>query len=100
MKATGLTPAKIRAGDANLFKSAVFRDTLAATLGVSIELVSTDGAAGAARGAGLGAGIYKKTSEAFNGLEVIETIQPKAELVGPCREAAARWEAALAKALG
>lgn len=100
MKATGLAPKKIRAGDANLFKSAVFRDTLAATLGVTIELVSTDGAAGAARGAGLGAGIYAKAADAFAGLEVIETIEPKAELVGPCREAAARWEAALQKALG
>lgn len=100
MKATGLAPKKIRAGDANLFKSAVFRDTLAATLGVTIELVSTDGAAGAARGAGLGAGIYAKAADAFAGLEVIETIEPKAELVGPCGEAAARWEAALQKALG
>lgn len=99
MKATGLTPAKIRAGNANLFMSPIFRDTLAATLGVSIELVSTDGAAGAARGAGLGAGIYATASEAFAGLTVLETIEPRPELVGPCREAAARWEAALARAL-
>ena len=99
MKATGLTPAKIRAGNANLFMSPIFRDTLAATLGVSIELISTDGAAGAARGAGLGAGIYAKPADAFAGLTVLETIDPRPELVGPCREAAARWEAALAKAL-
>ncbi len=99
MKATGLAPQKIRAGNANLFLSPVFRDTLAATLGVSIELVSTDGAAGAARGAGLGAGLYKTSAEAFKGLEVIETIEPKPALVGPCQEAAARWEDALAKAL-
>lgn len=99
MKATGLAPAKIRAGNANLFMSPVFRDTLAATLGVSIELVSTDGAAGAARGAGIGAGIYPKHADAFTSLEVIETIEPKPALVGPCQEAAARWEGALAKAL-
>jgi xylulokinase len=99
MKATGVTPKKIRAGNANLFLSPVFRDTLAATLGVSIELVRTDGAAGAARGAGLGAGIYKKPADAFSGLEVIRTINPNPSLVGPCRDAAARWEAALAKAL-
>ena len=99
MKATGLSPAKIRAGDANLFKSPVFRDTLAATLGVSIELVSTDGAAGAARGAGLGASIFATREQAFAGLTVLETIEPKPELVAPCREAAARWGAALAKAL-
>lgn len=99
MKATGLAPKKIRAGNANLFLSPVFRDTLAATLGVSIELVRTDGAAGAARGAGLGAGIFKTSAEAFNGLEVIETIHPDPALVGPCQEAAARWETSLAKAL-
>ena len=99
MKATGLSPTKLRAGNANLFLSPVFRDTLAATLGVTIELVRTDGAAGAARGAGLGAGIYAKPADAFAGLEVIETIQPNPSLVGPCRDAAARWEAALAKAL-
>lgn len=99
MKATGLTPKKIRAGNANLFLSPVFRDTLAASLGVSIELVRTDGAAGAARGAGMGAGIYKTSADAFTGLEVIETIHPNPALVGPCQEAAARWESALAKAL-
>ena len=99
MKATGLTPKRLRAGDANLFKSAVFRDTLAATLGVSIELIRTDGAAGAARGAGLGVGIYATPAEAFAGLEVITTIEPNPELVGPCQEAAARWEAGLVKAL-
>jgi xylulokinase len=99
MKATGLTPATIRAGDANLFKSAVFRETLVATLGVTIELVRTDGAAGAARGAGFGAGIYKKPADAFTGLEIIETIEPNPLLVGLCQDAAARWEAALARAL-
>ena len=99
MKATGLTPTRMRAGDANLFKSAVFRDTLAATLGVTIELIRTDGAAGAARGAGLGAGLYLEPADAFTGLEVIETIEPNPELIGPCIEAAVRWEAALAKAL-
>jgi xylulokinase len=99
MKATGLTPKKIRAGNANLFLSPVFRDTLAATLGVSIELVRTDGAAGAARGAGIGAGLYAKPADAFTGLEVIETIHPNPALVGPCQEAAARWESVLQKAL-
>lgn len=99
MKATGFSPTKLRAGNANLFLSPVFRNTLAATLGVTIELVRTDGAAGAARGAGLGAGIYAKPADAFVGLEVIETIEPDAALVEPCREAANRWEAALTRAL-
>ncbi|MET0261561.1 MAG: FGGY family carbohydrate kinase [Rariglobus sp.] len=99
MKATGLTPTRLRAGDANLFKSSVFRDTLAATLGVTIELIRTDGAAGAARGAGIGAGIYARPADAFNGLDVIATIEPDPALIEPCAEAASRWEAALTKAL-
>lgn len=99
MKAAGLEPTRIRAGNANLFMSPVFRETLAATLGVSIELVSTDGAAGAARGAGLGAGIFKSAKDAFAGLTVLETIDPSPELIAPCRDAASRWEAALSRAL-
>lgn len=99
MKATGLAPTRLRAGDANLFKSAVFRETLATTLGVTIELIRTDGAAGAARGAGVGAGIFATSADAFKNLEVISTIEPDAALAGPCAEAAARWEKALANAL-
>ena len=99
MEATGLSPKRLRAGNANLFLSPIFRETLASTLGVTIELVSTDGAAGAARAAGLGAGIFKTTEEAFRGLEVLATIEPNPALVGPCQEAYARWEAALARAL-
>ena len=76
MKACGLTPSRIRAGRANLFQSAVFREMLASTLGVSVELVNTDGAAGAARAAGLGAGIYASTAEAFRSLEIISITEP------------------------
>lgn len=99
MKATGLTPTRLRAGDANLFKSAVFRETLASTLGVPIELVRTDGAVGAARGAGLGTGVYSKYSDAFRELEFISTIEPNPRLEGSCANACARWETALSEAL-
>jgi xylulokinase len=47
----GVEPKVIRAGHANLFKSAVFRETLTLLTGCKIELVETDGAMGAARGA-------------------------------------------------
>ena len=99
MEATGLSPKRLRAGNANLFLSPIFRETLASTLGVTIELLSTDGAAGAARATGLGAGIFKTSADAFRGLEVIETIEPNPALIGPCADAYTRWEKALHHAL-
>jgi len=76
MKQIGINPSVIRAGNANMFLSPIFRDTLAGVSGATIELYNTDGSQGAARGAGVGAGIYKSFSEAFSGLQKLQTIQP------------------------
>lgn len=76
MKLTGIQPSVIRAGNANMFQSQVFRQTLAGVTGSSIELYNTDGSIGAATGAGVGAGIYSSFSEAFSGLQKIATIEP------------------------
>ncbi|MFA6174096.1 MAG: FGGY family carbohydrate kinase [Kiritimatiellales bacterium] len=69
MKAAGIEIKTIRAGHANMFMSDVFCQTLAGVSGATIELYDTDGALGAARGAGLGAGIYRSFGEAFQTLE-------------------------------
>ncbi len=50
MKTTGINPSVIRAGNANMFLSSVFRETLASLTGATIELYDTDGAEGAAKG--------------------------------------------------
>jgi xylulokinase len=76
MQSVGIDTRVIRAGFANMFMSPVFRDTLAGVTGATIELFNTDGAAGAARGAGIGAGIYKSTGEAFGTLEKLKTVEP------------------------
>ena len=76
MEAMGMKVDKIHAGLANMFQSKVFRDTLAGVSGATIELYDTDGAAGAAKGAGIGAGIYKDHDEAFSTLERIEVVLP------------------------
>ena len=76
MEQMGLKINTIHAGNANMFLSPVFRDTLAGVSGAAIELLDTDGAAGAARGAGIGAGIYKTPSEAFSTLERLAVIEP------------------------
>ena len=67
----------IRAGQANLFLSPLFRQALADTTGATIQLCDTDGAAGAARGAGIGAGIYRDADEAMQTLRIVDTIEPK-----------------------
>ena len=76
MEAMGLKVDKIHAGLANMFQSKIFRDTLAGVSGATIELYDTDGSVGAAKGAGIGAGIYKDNQEAFASLERLEVIFP------------------------
>lgn len=76
MKEMGLNLNVIKAGNANMFLSPIFRETLATISGAVIELYDTDGAAGAARGAGIGVGIYKNANEAFGNLDKIATIKP------------------------
>lgn len=76
MRETGLRPQVLRAGRANLFLSPLFRQTLATLCDVRIELYNTDGALGAARGAALGAGLYKNREEAFASLRKIDEIAP------------------------
>ncbi|MDF9831419.1 FGGY family carbohydrate kinase [Parabacteroides sp. PF5-6] len=66
----------IRAGNANMFLSPIFRDTLAGVTGALIELYDTNGAVGAAKGAGIGAGIYQTPEEAFASLKKLEVIEP------------------------
>ena len=76
MKEMGVRTETVRAGYANLFLSRVFRQIFSDVTGSSIELYDTDGATGAARGAGIGSGIYSSPSEAFTNLRVIEHIKP------------------------
>ncbi len=76
MEEMGLPVKVIHAGNANMFLSSVFRETLAGVSGAVIELYDTDGATGAAKGAGLGAGIYKTPGEAFDSLEKLEVVSP------------------------
>ena len=79
MSQMGMDIKTIKAGHANLFLSPLFRRTLAAVTGASIELYETDGSVGAAYGAGIGAGIYKDSDDAFKTLKHIATEHPVAE---------------------
>ncbi len=88
-------PAVIRAGHANLFLSQIFTETLAETAGINIELYSTDGAQGAARGAALGIKYFTSRQEAFKGLERLRTIEPHASRSAEYSELYQHWYSAL-----
>ena len=79
MEKMGIPVKMIHAGKANMFLSPIFRDTLAGVSGATIELYDTDGSVGAAKGAGMGAGIYRDHNEAFASLEKLAVITPSHE---------------------
>ncbi len=91
MRETGIEPSVIRAGKANMFLSPLFRETLAGITGATIELYNTDGAAGAARGAGIGTGYYGSPAEAFRGLKKLENVEPDPSRRAQWEEAYGRW---------
>lgn len=92
MEQMGMKLSKIHAGHANMFLSPLFRNTLAWVSGATIELYNTDGSVGAAKGAGMGAGIYKDNNEAFASLEKIEVIEPVEADRQAYREAYELWK--------
>lgn len=98
MQEAGIELKTIRAGFANMFMSDVFCQTLAGVSGVNIELYKTDGALGAARGAGYGAGIFKSLEEAFADLELKKKVEP-GENANEYKAAYAAWKSHLEKVL-
>ncbi len=99
MQQMGMDIKKIHAGRANMFLSPLFRNTLAGVSGATIELYETDGSVGAAKGAGIGAGIYADHNEAFATLEKLQVIEPDLAAREQYAEAYAHWKAVLEKNL-
>lgn len=99
MEQMGISIRKIHAGKANMFLSPLFREMLAGVTGSVIELYDTDGSVGAAKGAGIGAGIYKDNNEAFATLEKVEVIEPKLADREAYAEAYGRWKQCLLNVL-
>ena len=97
MQQMGMDIRKIHAGKANMFLSPLFRDTLAGVSGATIELYDTDGSVGAAKGAGIGAGIYKDHDEAFATLDKLQVIEPDERLRPEYLAAYAAWKETLRK---
>lgn len=95
MRDMGMQISKIHAGNANMFLSPVFRETLATVSGAEIELMETDGSIGAARGAGIGCGLYSNTMEAFASLRKHDVVKPNGHNHRSLSDAYNRWKSFL-----
>jgi xylulokinase len=76
MSGMGMPLRTVRAGHANMFLSPLFAQTFADVSGCRLELFDTDGAQGAARGAGYGAGIFPQFADCFRGMNIIKAYEP------------------------
>jgi xylulokinase len=74
-----------------MFLSPLFGEAFATVTSARIELLDTDGAQGAARGAGIGIEYYKNQSDAFIGLNVKKIIEPKREYETAYQDAYYKW---------
>ena len=92
MKEVGIDPKVIRAGEANMFLSKVFREALSCITGTVIHLYNTDGSVGAARGAGIGCSYYLTEKEAFKGLAAVSVTEPDSLKSPDYEKAYLRWK--------
>lgn len=91
MHGMGVDVKTIRAGNTNMFLSRLFGEAFATITEARLELFHTDGAQGAARGAGIGAKLYKNHQDAFIGLQISRVIEPDKESAPGYQEAYERW---------
>ncbi|MEE9167603.1 MAG: FGGY family carbohydrate kinase [Candidatus Neomarinimicrobiota bacterium] len=91
MREMGLEISTVRATRSGMFLSPLYAEIFANVTGAVLELYDTDGAEGAARGAGIGAGIFKDPTDAFSGFNPIEVHEPIRELQETYQEAYSKW---------
>ena len=95
----GVKAQTVRAGHANMFLSPLFAKAFATVTGATVELYNTDGSQGAARGAGIGAGIYRDPKKAFVGLDRKKVVRPDSKTKAPYQDAYAHWKEVLNRQL-
>jgi len=99
LQTMGIKSEVIRAGYANMFLSPLFREAFVNTTGVRLERYDTDGAKGAALGAGVGSGLYASFEEAFKGLKKIGSEEPESHLMEQYQRAYQLWKERLNQTL-
>ena len=92
LKSMGIETSVVRAGLANMFLSPLFREAFVNTLNVPLELFETNGATGAAIGAGVGAKIFGSFAEGFKGLKKLKDEDPTAGTHEQYMHAYADWQ--------
>jgi xylulokinase len=95
MRGAGVEVRTVRAGFANMFLSPLFAEAFATVTKSVVELYNTDGSQGAARGAGIGAGLYRDAKDAFAGLKPIKTVEPNNRLRSAYQQSYEIWEEVL-----
>ena len=91
MRNMGLSIETVKAGFANMFLSPLFQTCFATVTNTSVHLYNTDGSLGAARGAGVGSGIYAGAEEAFGGLESQKIVEPDSSIAARYEDAYGVW---------
>lgn len=76
LNSSGIVPQKIKAGYANMYLSSIFSSTIVNASNVPIQLLESDGAYGAALGAGIGCHYYKSVQEGINSFQLLSEIRP------------------------
>ena len=76
LNSSGIVPQKIKAGYANMYLSSIFSSTIVNASNVPIQLLESDGAYGAALGAGIGSHHYKSVHEGINSIQLLSEILP------------------------
>jgi len=99
MRDMGLSVDTVRAGHANMFLSPLFREAFATVTDTAVELIRTEGAEGAARGAGLGINLFSSPEEAFESLQTVATVEPQPDDSTVYGDAYARWSRVLNRQL-
>jgi xylulokinase len=78
-----------------MFLSDLFAQTFANCSECPVELYNTDGALGAARGAGYGVKLYSQMKDCFLGMEVIRMVEPEKNHSPIVLEIYERWKEGL-----
>jgi xylulokinase len=99
MQECGMQIGNVKAGMANMFLSPVFREVFCAVGKCSLTMLESDGSQGAARGAGVGLGLYSVEEGAQLGLKKLAEMEPKKEMVERYAELYAQWKMGLEKQL-